>query len=131
MKPGIDTQLHFARIDGEGWYWGVLPMIYTEHEGAPVLIPALFLHDGASIPKVFQSMFSKTGKYLFAAVIHDWMYKSDCTQKMTRKDADILFLHYMKSYGVGWFTRYAIFQAVRVGGWGSWNKKKATYYTEP
>jgi hypothetical protein len=127
MKPGRDTKLEYAQIDGEGWYWSELPMLFTEHKGAKIIIPAGFMTDGASIPKVFQSFFSKTGIYLMPAILHDWLYKAGCPQSMPRKEVDRLFLHYMKLYGVGWLTRRSIYTAVRIGGWGSWRKIKAEF----
>ena len=130
MKPGSDTPLSYARIDGNGWYWSELPMLFAEHKGERIIIPACFMTDGASVPRLFQSFFSTTGIYLMAALLHDWLYKSDCpySYRRRRRQADRLFLLYMKLYGVNPFTRYVIYSAVRVGGWLSFHKEKAKYH---
>lgn len=128
MKPGSDTPLRYARIDGDGWYWCELPMLFAEHKGDKIIIPAGFMTDGASVPLVFQSFFSSTGIYFMAAILHDWLYKSDCPSLLRRGQADCLFLRYMKLYGVDFLTRYTIYIAVRVGGWLSFRKHKAKYH---
>ena len=127
MKPGIDTKLFFALVDGEGRYWSELPLLYAAHKGSKILIRAGFMSDGASIPKIFQSLFSKTGKYLWAAVLHDYGYRKDFPHHMTRKEVDKLFLFYMREYGVGWFTRHTIYRAVRLGGFAAWKKHYSEY----
>lgn len=80
-------------------------------------VPAGFITDGASVPRLFWSLFSPTGSYLGAAVVHDWLYKAKVT---TRKEADSIFLAAMKAAGVGFVTRSLVYSAVRAGGWSAW-----------
>lgn len=77
---------------------------------------------------VFQNVFSKSPHYIYAGILHDYGYRLDFPHPMSRKEVDKLFLHYMKLYGVGWFTRHMIYRAVRVGGWMSYGKRNAEYW---
>ena len=45
---------------------------YTSHNGE-VTVPAGFITDGASIPWFARRMFSPTGKYFGAAIVHDYI----------------------------------------------------------
>ena len=40
-----------------------------------VVVPSNFISDGLSIPRIFQSVFSKSPSYIFAGILHDWLYK--------------------------------------------------------
>lgn len=82
-----------------------------------VTVPAGFKTDFASVPRVFR--FIVTGHDLTrkAAVIHDYLYQSGLGR---RKTADKIFLMAMDESGVPAWKRYAMYYAVRVGGWISW-----------
>jgi len=88
-------------------------------------VPVGFITDGASVPRVFWSLFSPTGSYLKAAVIHDYLYVN---QLFSRKTTDAIFLEAMKEVGEGVFgflARQTVYRAVRLGGWIAWNKNKS------
>jgi len=57
-----------------------------------------------------------------AAVLHDLAYRIDAD--ITREDADSLFLEAMKVSGISWFTRHAMYRAVRIFGKSSYHKLK-------
>lgn len=80
-------------------------------------VSAGFITDGASVPRVFWNLFSPTGSYLGAAVIHDFLY---ATKPVSRKEADAIFLEAMKAAGVGFVSRWIVYSAVRAGGWAAW-----------
>lgn len=86
-----------------------------------VEIKAGFKTDLASIPRVFQAVITPNGRERLAAVVHDYLYERQpkwCTRKM----ADDIFLEAMTVLGERWSRRYAMYMAVRVGGWLYWNK---------
>lgn len=96
-----------------------------------VRVPAGFVTDFASIPKILWNILPPWGKYGKAAVIHDYMYTAhkvsfeDETGNVSlvdieRKQADDVFLEAMKVLGVGVVTRYAMYYAVRVFGHRPW-----------
>lgn len=49
---------------------------YTSHNGE-VVVPAGFITDGASIPWFARRMFSPTGNYFGAAIVHDYILVRD------------------------------------------------------
>lgn len=104
-------------------------MRFNGHDGDAITVPSGFLSDGLSIPKIFQNIFSKSPHYIYAGILHDYGYRTDFPHSLSRKAIDKLFLHYMKKYGVGWFTRHMIYRAVRLGGWMSYRKRKAEYWS--
>ena len=120
--------LSTAFIGKERVFWSSGVLRFKLHKGAEINIPKGFLSDGLSIPKMFQSIFSKSPHYIYAGMLHDYLYRSDCPFQLKRGHADSLLLFYMKKYGVGFFTRQMIFSSVRVGGWASWRKCKAKFY---
>jgi hypothetical protein len=87
-------------------------------EQVRISIPAGFVSDLDSVPRipVFYEVFK--GRTRTAALIHDFLYRS----KFKRSVADDLFLGFMIAEGVR--RRYAIpiFYAVRTFGW-IWYKK--------
>jgi len=86
--------------------------------GYHINIKAGFVTDLASVPRVFRWIFSVTGSYTGAAIIHDWLYYSG---KISRDKSDLLFLCAMERAKVGFVTRWCLYSAVRLGGWVAWN----------
>ena len=76
-----------------------------------------FYTDFASIPRLLWAFLPRWGKYGNAAVIHDYLYWE---QPRSRKETDGILLEGMVVLKVGYFTRYAIYWAVRLGGWWAW-----------
>jgi len=77
-----------------------------------VRVPAGFRTDFASIPRLFWRVFNPSGRWRRAAVIHDYLYShaAHCPRFL----ADAIFRHVMWQDGVGWFSRCAIYYAVRL-----------------
>ncbi len=73
-------------------------------------IPAGFLTDFASVPRLFWNILPPNGPYGKAAVVHDYLYRTKGVA--TKAEADAVFLEAMKALGVGWFTRYSMYRAV-------------------
>lgn len=87
-------------------------------------IPAGFLTDGASIPKIFWSLMDPFGLWFEAALVHDWLYNKASGTGHTRKQADAVLLELMTVLEVPWHKRQAIHKAVRLGGWWTWLKRR-------
>lgn len=87
-------------------------------------VPAGFLTDGASVPRIFWNIFSPTGSYFEAALTHDYLYSNVSKWHIDRAMADKIFLDAMGEIGVGWLTRKTIYRAVRLGGWKGYKKSK-------
>lgn len=91
--------------------------------GQVITVPAGFETDMASIPHLIQPFIQKDeGGILEAAVIHDYLYSKE-GPKVTRKQADQVFLEAMTIGKVGPVKRGMAFNAVRWFGGRSWKKR--------
>jgi hypothetical protein len=90
-----------------------------------VIIPKGFKFDGSSVPRVLEFLFRRYGPFLFAALIHDWMYKNDYKieelgQKDAQKLADIEMLLWSDAtnYKSNWslLDNWLRYKAVRLFG---------------
>lgn len=97
------------------WHRIGLPPVYINiHKG--------FETDFASIPQFARSFIPVFGKHIQAAIVHDWTYvnTSPETYKMTKLEADTLFLEGMIHLNVDFARRNIMYRAVRIGGTGRW-----------
>ncbi|WP_210249059.1 MULTISPECIES: DUF1353 domain-containing protein [unclassified Bradyrhizobium] len=85
---------------------------------APIEVPAGFVTDFASIPRIFWSIFRPDGDYAHAAVIHDYLY---WTQSRPRNVADQILKRDMQDLRVDRNSVAEIYSAVRTFGSGAWN----------
>jgi len=86
-----------------------------------IAVPAGFVSDFASVPRIFYAIYTPTGRYQWAAVVHDYLYWE---QSSSREDADRMLLKAMEESGVGAVDRRIIYDAVRLGGATAWNTNK-------
>jgi len=98
--------------------------VTSPEEGDLIRVPAGFVTDFASIPRIFWNILPPTGKYGKAAVIHDYIYVMGgkiphATKVYTKLDADNIFRDAMQALGVNWFVRNIMYRAVRLGGRGN------------
>jgi len=101
------------------------PLIYTcRLWPAPLVIPAGFQTDLASIPQALWSVLPPMGKYDAAAVVHDYLYQL-APRQVTRAQADGVLRDAMAELGVSAWQRWAIYLGVRAGGWKVWNDYRA------
>ena len=89
--------------------------LYWEPNGPqefkPVVVPRGFVSDLASIPQAFWSVMPKTGRYAYAAFVHDYLYWVQ---------ADRIFKIAMEDSKVPSATIQTMFNAVRMGGQSAW-----------
>ena len=78
--------------------------------GIQIFIPAGFLWDGASIPRILWPLLgSAFGLYGYAAMVHDYLYAS---RMVPRKIADKIFYEIMRKHGVNKFKAWLMYKAV-------------------
>lgn len=108
--------------DGKRWKL-IEPFSYyvDKKDGIIITVPAGFISDGASIPRIFWSIIGSpwTGKYISAAILHDYLYYM---KTFSREKSDLIFLEAMKILGVSKLKRKIIYYAVRAGGRFAWKK---------
>lgn len=94
-----------------------LPNASDKHRFSQVTVPKGFVTDFASIPKIFWSVLPPDGSYVYAAILHDYLY---WVQTRTRADADEIFRLAMRDFDVSSVKIKAIYSAVRKFGGTAW-----------
>lgn len=94
-----------------------------EINGYLIRVPKSFITDGASVPKSLQWLYNPFGKYIKAAVIHDYLYSTYNNTGINRTLADKIFRHIMQETGVDNKTVRRFYTAVRYFGETSWKPK--------
>jgi hypothetical protein len=98
---------------------------FVYHEGALssdiniITVPAGFVTDLASIPRIFWNIMPPDGEYAKASIIHDYMYSKHLFH---RKHCDEILYEAMGVLGVQTWKKYIIYSAVRMFGWAAWNR---------
>lgn len=82
-----------------------------------------FVTDGASVPHALQWLYNPFGKYIKAAIIHDYLYSKYNNTGINRKLADKIFKFIMKETEVNKSTINKFYKAVRLFGEMSWQDK--------
>lgn len=89
--------------------------LYLEINGKEIVVPGDFKTDLASIPRPFWSLISPMdSRFMAPAILHDYMYQ--CPDYFTRREADSIFYQNLRLHGVGSYTAYKMYLAVRLFG---------------
>ena len=113
---GIKSDLLINLKDGYGVTMEEL-FYYQESPLKVYVVPKGYKTDFASIPSVFQPVFEKLGRHNNAAILHDYLYDHGYSKyKLTRKEADKIFLDEMQILGVSKIKRKSMYYAVRMFG---------------
>ena len=87
---------------------------YFEVLGELFYVPNNYEFDGASIPRIFWTIFAPHGRAFEAGCLHDWLYDTKGESgTFSRKEADIIFLHHMKKDGIHPVQCHLFYWAVR------------------
>ena len=123
------TELHVARLSGqfkEGRaLWRLLaPLRYQSDKlGEEIAVPADYVTDFASVPRLPLTYLMAGDTAHEAAVIHDWLYTPHAVngKPVTRAQADAVF---REAIGVSDHKAPGalMWLAVRLGGGGSWSR---------
>lgn len=89
---------------------------------AKVEVPIGFVTDFASIPRVFWSLFRPDGVYMYAAVIHDFLYWD---QQRDRTEADQVFRYAMQDLRISEWQSTVLFRAVDTFGRAAWESNRS------
>lgn len=100
-----------------------------------ITVPAGFVTDLASIPRLVWSFYPPDGPWVKAAVVHDFLYYTQGDghwgstvgvppgRRYSRAESDDIFREAMADLGIGLWGRSVIWGAVRLGGWIGWARK--------
>ncbi len=95
--------------------WKLLEDVIIENilDFKVIKVPKNFICDLASIPRALWSIFPKHGKYIRAAIIHDFLYR---LKEIDRKLADKVFYEVMLLDKVPKWKAYSFYRFVRTFG---------------
>lgn len=97
---------------------------YLSDDNSDVIsVPAGFVTDLATIPRIFWTLLPPDGKYAKAAIIHDYLYDNALR---TKQEADLIFLDGMVVLGVPKWKRTVMYWAVKIFGRGSYHNHRQT-----
>lgn len=85
-------------------YWSV---IWPEE----IIVPAGFVTDLASIPRIFRALIPQNGRHRLAAIVHDYLVRLD---GFDRRLADRIFLEAMTVLEVPRWKRTVMYWAVSI-----------------
>jgi hypothetical protein len=122
MIPEFQSDLNVVQMDGQ--HWKLLSPLVYESSGplGEVIVPAGFLTDFASTPRIIWMFMPKSGEYDAAAVVHDFLYRIGgklSGKTYTKADADNLFNEALKLLGTGQPARWVMYQSVKHFGKGN------------
>ncbi len=116
---GFRSKLRIEHMIGTEKYTLIDLLIYVADDGFKLTVPAGFITDGASIPKLFRSIVGSpfAGKYVEAAAGHDYLCH---TGIVSRREADSRFSQMMADLEVFVPRRKIMWLGVRLGAFGKW-----------
>lgn len=118
--------LDHAYRGADGRYVTTRPHAYTcDGDGAPmmaIVVPRGFRTDFASFPRVLWWLFEREGPWARAALFHDYCYRRQHVGKFA---ADSLFRVMLEADGVGPWTQWLFWQALRLFGKRAWMRNRA------
>jgi hypothetical protein len=117
----FETELRLALLpDGRRWYL-TQPLVWhgaIDGRRCTLTVPARFVTDGASVPRLLWPFAAPWGRHGRAAVLHDFLYFE---QNVTRREADLVFRIVMAEARQLVLVRWAMWAAVRLFGWIAWS----------
>ena len=118
----VFDELDVTLDNDEKGTWKLLSPFTYYMDGEYVRVPAGYVTDFATVPRILWGLVSPWGEYGRASVVHDYLCSdkkvtNTKTQEIricTRKEADKIFLEAMKDLNVNVVVCYAMYFSVRV-----------------
>lgn len=85
-----------------------------------ITVPARYIIDFASIPRMLRGVLNVNGRSRRPAGIHDWLYGS---QELPREICDQIFKQALIAEGMKPWQAQVYYLGVRSGGWVPWGKR--------
>ena len=112
LRDADDAAITFS---AKNTTWRVTaPLVfYSEHLAREITVPAGFITDFASVPRLPVAYLLAGGEADEASVVHDYLYHS---HELARADADAVFEEAMAATGQPWWRRKLMWAGVRLFG---------------
>ncbi len=133
FAPDVDLNGGRVRVDSitdEDWRT-VRPMTFTGSKGDSWTVPAGFVTDFASVPRLFVWYIAKAGRWTRAAILHDWLLELVKRGELSSVDADGLFRLALAELDVPPVKRHIMWTAVRWGAAFSPYRRAGWWRTAP
>ena len=121
------TPLRIEAQDTPGEWKLIYPLVWAiDGDGyrmPDIEVPAGFVTDLASVPKLLRGLLDPTDPSRRPAVLHDWLYCSQNKHDYTRQQADALFRVALRADGSSAVAAFIYHAGVRAGGWRYWKKR--------
>ena len=128
--PFESTSVTVRRVDDR--LWAVVEELVYRGRRDRFVVPAGFLTDFASVPRVFVWLIPRFGRYTLAAILHDWLVTEGLrTGAVTSREADGLFRRVMRESGVPVLRRWLMWCAVRWGALTSSLRRPGWVHSAP
>lgn len=123
----------FHWIDGISWRLldGFRYYLTPDEAGEFVDVPAGFVTNFASIPRVFQNLFPTTGKYAQIAVVHDKLFLAPVirtahgARPCTFQETPRIFVDGAQVLGVSWLVRRTMYRLLQAFSRPQWDHYRA------
>jgi hypothetical protein len=116
------TSLDVRQISEDDWELLAPLHYYSPLLSREIIIPAGFITDFASVPRLPFIYWFTGGKAHAPAAIHDWFYRTN-TEDITRATADALLAEAMEARGYWKIRTWSMWAGVRIGGYWSYDTR--------
>ena len=99
------------------------PLLYISSVYGSIAVPRGFITDFASVPRFLFTYLLVGNTAHAAAIVHDFLYRKDCSKDLTKDQADAVFYEAMEATKIPQWRRKLIYAGVRVGGSSAYHKK--------
>lgn len=120
---GFQDHLRMEEIgenNGRPVYRLLEDLVFVDCNSTTITIPAGFVTDLASVPRVPLAYMMWGDRAHRPAVLHDYLYRSDSNPKVTKEVADQYFKKAMVLTDVKWIIYYPMYLAVKWFGKASY-----------
>jgi hypothetical protein len=112
------------RANSDGTWMVDAPLIYVSgHLNAILIVPAGFRTDLASVPRIPVVFWLFGDRAHHESVVHDYLYRRDSAPRVSRADADRVFLEAMRAKKKSAPLRWAMYAGVRMGGERAYHRR--------
>ena len=118
MKSEFLTKLEVEKLKGNNWQVLSALKFQSRKLNKVVEVPAGFVTDFASVPRLPIVYLLAGDTAHEAAVVHDYLYQMHLVGKAK---ADAVFLEAMRASGVPKFRRWLMYMGVKVGGFSAYS----------
>lgn len=106
-------------------------VVYQDRDGT-ITIPAGFVTDGATVPRVLSWLYPKYGVYLKAAIVHDYLLEHVLPRgQITSNRVDEIFKEAMEALDIPKFRQWAMWCGVRWGAMFNKRRRRGSLRTFP